>query len=205
MALGWTVPTPAQWAAARSPPGCDELVNRASHVRRPRMFTGKIGGKPEPGQRSLENRTANDPDGLPIAEALAFATLEYVDLKNAIVQSGYRAAPKTRARGVPRVFDLDQLVAAFVFGQLKMRYVVAGFACQIANDVHRLIKKDHSISRLSAWKVKRRGQQPRVVVAEGAPQPTAIELFRFEIHDIKLKALDGMRERQKQQYAKRNP
>jgi hypothetical protein len=144
---------------------------------------------------------ANDPDGLPIAEALAFADLEYVDLKNAIVQSGYRAAPKTRARGVPRVFDLDQLVAAFVFGQLKMRRVVAGFACRIANDVHRLIKKDHSIARLSAWKVKHRGQQPRVVVAEEAPQPTAIELFRFEIHDIKLKALDGMRERQKQQYA----
>jgi hypothetical protein len=166
-------------------------------VRRPRMFTGKIGGKPEPGQRSLEKRTANDPDGLPIAEALAFANLEYVDLKNAIVQSGYRAAPKTRARGVPRVFDLDQLVAAFVFGQLKMRHVVAGFACQIANDVHRLIKKDHSISRLSAWKVKPRGKKPRVVVAEEAPQPTAIELFRFEIYDIRLKALDGMRKRLK--------
>jgi hypothetical protein len=102
-----------------------------------------------------------------------------------------------------RLFDVDHLIAAFVLGHLWEREVMPAFAAQIANDVHRLVRKDHSIMRLSAWKVIPRKGKPRVVVAEASPAPAAIELFRFEVADIRMAALDGIREKLRQRAAEK--
>jgi hypothetical protein len=135
-------------------------------------------------------------------DALAFAHLEKQDFDQAIVRGLYPIAPKTRP-GVMRNFDTDDLIAAFVLGWLLERDVTPAAATTIACQVHGLVKRDHTIQTLSAWKVTPRNGTARTVVAERQPNnPSAIELFKFEIADIRMRAIDGIREKLRGDHAK---
>jgi hypothetical protein len=139
---------------------------------------------------------------LPIVEALAFAGLDRDDFNSAVRRGLYPVAPKTSATK-SRIFNTDDLIAAFCLGQLRSLEVAPRFAGRIASDIHRQIRKDHGIQSLSAWKVTPRNGKPRVVVAEKSPLPTAIELFVFRIADIRMRALEGIdRQRQLRERAK---
>jgi hypothetical protein len=128
--------------------------------------------------------------GLETADAMRFAGLRRKDWENAIKRRLYTEQPKTTTTQA-RVFEMDDLVAAYVLGQLYEREVLPKFACQIAVDVRRALRKSDAIKTLSAWKVVR-GDQPRVVVSEAKPVPDAIELFRFEVAAIRRRARLGI-------------
>lgn len=130
-------------------------------------------------------------EGLDTAEALSFANLRRSNWNNAIGRGLYTEAP-TVGYGRVRTFDVDDLVAAFVMGQLFERKVLPKFACQIAGDVRRELRKSDNIKTLSAWKVFNRKGQPRVIVAEAHPEPDAKGLFLFEVAEIRKRARAGI-------------
>jgi hypothetical protein len=141
--------------------------------------------------------------GLPTVPALAFGNVYRPAFETFLNRGLYTEAPKT-VPGRTRVFKSDDLIAVRVLGELLLHHVTPAYACEIANAVHRMVRKDHLIDRLSTWKVTRRGK-PRVVVAATQPEPQAIELFRFEIADIRYEAVERIRtENAARQAAKRN-
>jgi hypothetical protein len=137
--------------------------------------------------------------GLQTSDALKFAGLAKADWDSATTRGLYPAAPPT-VKGIVRVFDTDDLIGAYCLGRLLEHEIRPAVAGEIATDVRRLIGKDHRIQRLFAWKVTKR-DGPRVVVAETAPSPGAIQLFKFEIADIRMRAMDGIREKLRRDHA----
>lgn len=125
--------------------------------------------------------------------ALQFARIGRSTWDNLVWRGLYPVAPPT-TQGIVRTFDTDDLIAAYVLGELLERDVMTSAAAKIACQVRTLIGQDHGIQRLSAWKVTL-AKKPRVVVAETAPDDAAIELFVFEIAEIRGRAIDGMREK----------
>jgi len=124
---------------------------------------------------------------------MAFANLYRKDWEAALARDLLSFAPAT-PRGVTRQFSTDHLIAARVYGSLRLREVMPKYASQIATEVYRLVSADHGIQHLAAWKLLlRHGEDPEIVVAENPPSPTAIELFRFEIASIRIEAMDAVR------------
>jgi hypothetical protein len=136
--------------------------------------------------------------GLETSDALDFARIRKGDWDSAIYRGLYPAPPITS--GNARVFDTDDLIGAYCLGQLLEHEIRPAVAGEIATDIRRLIGKDHSIQRLYAWKVTKR--DARVVVSETSPSPGAIQLFKFEIADIRMRAMDGIREKLRRDHAK---
>lgn len=130
-------------------------------------------------------------------DALEFARIGQTDWSNATRRGIYTEAPAT-VMGRPAKFDRDDLVAAHVLGQLIEREVMPSFAGQIATDVRRLLRKLPDVATLSAWKVPGK-HGPRVVVA-ASPMPDAIELFRFEIAEIRRRAQAGIDAKRREQH-----
>lgn len=122
---------------------------------------------------------------------MQFAGLHRKDFENAVGRGLYPEAPKTTA-GQARIFAVDDLVAAYVLGQLYEREVLPKFACEIAVAVRRELRKSATIKTLSAWKLIGKNGKPRVVVAQAAPSQEAIELFRFQVAEIRARARAGI-------------
>jgi hypothetical protein len=78
-----------------------------------------------------------------------------------------------------------------VLGQHFERQVLPKFACAIAVDVRRELRRSQAIATISAWKVNRKGE-PHAVVAQDAPTSDAIELFRFKVAEIRKRARAGL-------------
>lgn len=129
--------------------------------------------------------------GLETADALRFANLRRSDWNNAVRRRLYTEPPDT-SPGRVRIFDIDDLVAAYVLGELFERAVLPKFACEIAVAVRRELRKSDAIVTLSAWKAVSKTGQPRVVVAQAAPTPDAVELFRFQVAKIRARARAGI-------------
>lgn len=126
--------------------------------------------------------------GLETADALRFAKIRRSDWNNALGRGLYTEAPSASA-GRARTFDTDDLVAAYVMGRLFECEVLPRFACQIAVEVRRELRKSRGVMTLSAWKVFNKRGQARAVVAERSPAPDAIQLFVFEVARIRDLAL----------------
>jgi len=90
------------------------------------------------------------------AEAMNFARLNRSDWENCLQRGLFPNAPKTEM-GYVRLFDVDELVSAYVLGQLFERKVLAGHVCQIAVDVLDQVRKSPALKTLSAWKIAKPG------------------------------------------------
>jgi len=126
-------------------------------------------------------------DGLTTVDALAFAGLRRETWNDVIARGLYPRAPKVTAPAA-RVFNIDALIAVYILGRLYECEVVPRVATKIATDIHRLIERDHSIQALSAWRTN-----ATIIVAEDRPFIGAIELFRWEIAELRVRALDEIR------------
>ncbi|MDQ2763004.1 MAG: hypothetical protein M3Y22_05800 [Pseudomonadota bacterium] len=128
------------------------------------------------------------------AEALRLARLNREDWNSAIRRGLYPDAPPVEP-GRARLFDLDDLTAAYVLGQLLEREVMQGFACQIACDVLKIVRQTPAVASLSAWKCFKPDGSPYVVVTATRPQRGAVELFKFGIAKIRATLAAGIREK----------
>ena len=118
-------------------------------------------------------------------KALRLAGIERTMWDGLMGRGLYPVAPQT-VQGLPRVFDSRDLVALVVLGQLIAREIRSSVAAEIACEVHRQLGKDRKITMLSAWKIKLRNSEPRIIVAEQAPRPNALELYRVDVTAIRL-------------------
>ena len=134
-----------------------------------------------------------DDGRLETVDALQFANVSRSDWNNAINRGLYPNAPPTDGPRQVRLFDVNDLVAAHVLGQLFERRVMASFACPIAVDVLKAMRKSPELETLSAWKCFKRNGSPYVVVSVSAPQPGVKELFKFDVGEIRREAIAGIR------------
>ncbi len=125
--------------------------------------------------------------------ALRFANVSPTNWTNLLQRRLYPVAPAAKS-GRPRLFNADDLTAAYVLGELFERRVAPSFAGQIACGVLRAIRKPPAVQSLSAWKCLKRNGTPSVVVSAKPPQPDSIELFRFAVGEIRDRAMASIRQ-----------
>jgi hypothetical protein len=141
-------------------------------------------------------------DFLTTREALAYARLDPAVWQEMLSRGKYNARPV--APGVSRVFDSIDAVGAVVLRMLVVeRFTKPAMACAIAQAVVRSMRQDRTASTLSAW-LSKTGSQT-VIVAEAAPSADAIEIFRFDVDEIRMGALHVMREKLRANAANQTP
>jgi hypothetical protein len=130
-------------------------------------------------------------------DAFAFARLRPKDFDNAVQRDLIPwLPPRVRKH---RRFSVNDLIAAHILGTLLERAVMAKAAAAIATDVLALVRASPELEVLSAWKCFNADHKPYVRVAEHQPQPGSIELFRFQVGEIRRRAIAGIAQRREGQ------
>ncbi len=132
-------------------------------------------------------------EGLPITHALALTGLSRNDFMNATQRGLYPTPPVTN--GIPRVFDLDELVAAYVLGWLYERSVQPAVACEIAVGVLERIRTRPKLETLIAWKYTLAGEHHIIVSPRRPSARNPVELFSFAVGDIRRLMLAGIKQK----------
>lgn len=114
---------------------------------------------------------------------------------NAVSRHGYPLPLPQTTPGRSMVFDIDETISAWTLGQLSERGVKPAFASAIAVRVLQLLRVAPEIETLSVWKSAGKDGAPDVRVSEAAPRGETIELFRFNIAEIRQRALAGIRQK----------
>ena len=128
---------------------------------------------------------------VPRRDMLAIAGVHVTDWNNAMHNGLIPYAP-AGSRGVHRRFAVNDLVAANILGYLRDRQVNITFAAGIAVRVQEILSQPDCPLVVSVWKVGGQDGRPKVTVAELPPRSDCIELFRFQLAEMRERMRAGI-------------
>jgi hypothetical protein len=127
---------------------------------------------------------------LKTADALAYAGLDPVTWRNAMLKGLYPAAPSYEP-GHPRFFKTDDLVALELLGKLIDIGVLPRIACRIASDFHARLRSDNRLKELYLVTIRDPDGSSRAELVKEPPE-NAVTLLVIRVDKARRMAREAI-------------